>query len=636
MNEFIRKHRSINLFLLDILIIFLSCILSDLFVGENAFSKSNISIFLYSTLLNIAVYGLLFYIFKIYKYVVGYVSAKMHIKFFSVCLLSAVIVSTAGFFLPHYLFGIKQSILTAFFIVFLLTVSRLVKFAVFQKMPDKKLKDDVIRKKILVIGAGYCGNYVVNDLVQNMSNVYEIVGIIDDNKSKLGCSINGIRVIGGREKIIEICKKYDVDVIMFAISKISNAQKRDILNLCKLTGCAIRILPSISDIILNKTITDNFRNMNISDFLGRDTVKLDAEGISKYIKNKIVLVTGAGGSIGSELCRNIIKYAPGKLVLLDMYENSLYEIELELKKNYPDSNIEVIIASIRDVDRLDYIFNKYRPNIVFHAAAHKHVPMMEKCPSEAIKNNVFGTYNLVKFSNKYSVDKFIMISTDKAVNPTSIMGATKRVCEMMIQAADKESKTEFAAVRFGNVFGSNGSVVPIFQRQIESGGPVTVTDPEITRYFMTIPEAAQLVLQAGTYANGGEIFVLNMGEPVKIYDLAVNMIRLAGYEPNVDIKIEITGLRQGEKLYEELLMEDEELSSTLHDSIFVSKPMDISFDAIVQYLDMFQTALDSEDEQKIIETIKEIVPTYKAEVLNRTYENKDENIILKKKDKAAI
>ena len=397
-------------------------------------------------------------------------------------------------------------------------------------------------------------------------------------------------------------------------SNISNKERRKILEICQETGCKVRILPGTKELIRNKPIMENFRNIEIEDLLGRDTIKLDNKNIGKLIKNKVVLVTGGGGSIGAELCRQIIKYNPDRLVMIDIYENNLYDIEQELKFDYPEIKIDAIVASIRDKQRLNEIFEQYKPYLVFHAAAHKHVPLMETSPLEAIKNNVFGTYNVVNCADQFNVKRFILISTDKAVNPTNVMGATKRLCEMIVQAKNKVSQTEYAAVRFGNVLGSNGSVVPLFKKQIANGGPVTVTHKDITRFFMTIPEAVSLVLQAMSGAKGGEIFVLDMGEPVKIYDMAVKLIRLSGLEPNVDIQIKVTGLRPGEKLYEESLMAEEGLEQTKHDKIYIAAPMDIDITMINQKLNELSELLETstnEQRDKIKTVIKEVVPTFK-------------------------
>lgn len=389
--------------------------------------------------------------------------------------------------------------------------------------------------------------------------------------------------------------------------------RRNIIEICQTTGIKTRVLPSTEEIIEKQGAMNSLRDVEIEDLLGRDAVKLDNKNINSLIKEKTVLVTGGGGSIGSELCRQIIKYNPKKLIILDIYENNLYDIELELKSNYPKSKIEAIVGSVRDKKRLENVFEEFKPELVFHAAAHKHVPLMEDNPLEAVKNNVFGTYNVVNCADKYNAERFVLISTDKAVNPTNIMGASKRVCEMIIQAKNKVSKTEYAAVRFGNVLGSNGSVIPLFKKQIANGGPVTVTHKDITRFFMTIPEAVALILQAMTYAKGGEIFVLDMGEPVKIYDLALSLIKLSGYEPEVDIPIKVTGLRPGEKLYEELLMEEEGLSATKHNKIFVSKPMYMEIEELEKELEKLEKLEYGEkySKIKIKDVMKEVVSTYK-------------------------
>ena len=476
-------------------------------------------------------------------------------------------------------------------------------------------KERTERKNLLIIGAGEAANEIIKTVKNTMKGYYNIVGLIDDNPNKMNYAISGIKILGNRDDIAEICKQYKVDVIFFSISNIDNKNKKEILNICQETGVKIRVLPSVADIIKNKSLLQNLRDVEIEDLLGREPITLANENIGELIKGKSILVTGGGGSIGSELCRQIAKFNPSRLIIFDIYENNLYNIEMELKQNHYDEKFEIvaIVGSVRDKKRLEQVFKKYNPYLVFHAAAHKHVPLMEVSPLEAIKNNVFGTYNVANYADKYSVKRFILISTDKAVNPTNIMGATKRMCEMIIQAFNKKSKTEFAAVRFGNVLGSNGSVLPLFKKQISAGGPVTVTHKEITRFFMTIPEAVSLVLQAMSYAKGGEIFVLDMGEPVKIYDLAVSLIKLSGLEPNVDIPIEITGLRPGEKLYEELLMSEEGLQTTAHNKIFIGKPSDITYEQMLKKLGKLEEIIQNENisVNKIKDTMKQVVPTYK-------------------------
>ncbi|MBP3361498.1 MAG: polysaccharide biosynthesis protein [Clostridia bacterium] len=466
------------------------------------------------------------------------------------------------------------------------------------------------KARILIAGAGEAANILLREVESNSNMHYSIVGIADDDPQKKNRIICGARVLGSIADITKLTEKYDIEQILIAIPSLSPHRKREILEICSSTECKVKIIPGYESLVDGKVDMKDVRNVQIEDLLGREPVVLDNKEISDYITGKVIFVTGGGGSIGSELCRQIMKFHPEKLVIIDIYENNAYDIQMELNHLYPDNKPDVIIASVRDVGRLETIFEKYKPYIVFHAAAHKHVPLMEDSPSEAVKNNVFGTYNVAKCADKYGVRRFVMISTDKAVNPTNVMGATKRICEMIVQCMQQISKTEFVAVRFGNVLGSNGSVIPLFKRQIEAGGPVTVTHRDITRFFMTIPEAAQLVLQAASYANGGEIFVLDMGESVKIYDLAVNLIKLSGYKPNVDIKIEFTGLRPGEKLYEELLMNEEGLKNTKHSKIFIGQPIFGDISLLKKDLAMLESALETNDDEYIKDTIAKVVPTY--------------------------
>ena len=466
---------------------------------------------------------------------------------------------------------------------------------------------------VLIIGAGDCASTIMTEIRKEKSDEYNIVGIIDDNKSKIGNYLNGVKILGDRNDIAEIVEKENIDEIFFAIAKINGEERAKILDICSNTKAKIKVIPGYYQLLEEGISFNKMRYVDLKDLIGREEVKLDKVGIEEYIKDKVVLVTGGGGSIGSELCRQIAKYNPKLLLILDIYENNAYDIQNELSFNEPNLNKKVIIASVRDKFRLNQVISAYKPSIIFHSAAHKHVPLMEDNPGEAIKNNVLGTLNMVELAIQYKVEKFVLISTDKAVNPTNIMGATKRLCEMIVQAANNErgNKTEFVAVRFGNVLGSNGSVIPLFKKQIKKGGPVTLTHKNITRYFMLIPEAAQLVLQAGAYAKGGEVFVLDMGKPVKIYDLAENLIKLSGYKPNEEIKIQITGLRPGEKLYEELLM-NKDLRKTQHNKIFVDKPESISLSNLKNQIDdlIFATKLGNENMLK--DKLKEIVPTYNS------------------------
>ena len=462
---------------------------------------------------------------------------------------------------------------------------------------------------VMVIGAGEAANLIIKEIVNSNFSTMVIKCIIDDDKGKWGKYIQGIKVVGGRDKIVECADVYDVDEIIVAMPSAPRTEIREILEICKDTNCKLRSLPGMYQLVNGEVNVSKLRDVELEDLLGREPITVDMDSILGYVQGKVVLVTGGGGSIGSELCRQIANHKPKQLVIVDIYENSVYDIQQELKQKYPDLNLVVLIASVRNTNRMNYIFSKYKPNIVYHAAAHKHVPLMEDSPTEAIKNNVFGTFKTAQAAAMSGVKRFVMISTDKAVNPTNIMGASKRICEMIIQTFDKHYETEFVAVRFGNVLGSNGSVIPLFRKQIAAGGPVTVTHPDIIRYFMTIPEAVSLVLQAGAYAKGGEIFVLDMGEPVKILSLAENLIKLSGYRVGEDIKIEFTGLRPGEKLYEELLMDEEGMKDTANRMIHIGRPIELDehefFAQLKELKD--ESQIESSDIRPLIQ---KIVPTY--------------------------
>ena len=467
--------------------------------------------------------------------------------------------------------------------------------------------------RIMLVGAGSAGNLIMREIKSNGSKLGKVVCVIDDDPAKAGKTFYGVKIEGGRDEIIKSARRYKVDEIFIVMPSATREDRRAIVEICNKTGCRTKTLPGMYQIMSDEISVSSLRDISIQDLLGREQVTLDMSGISDFLKGKTVLVTGAGGSIGSELCRQIAKYSPKVLIGLDIYENTLYDIQQELKLTYRDTlDFRAEIASIRDKERIYELFEEYRPQIIFHAAAHKHVPLMENAPEEAIKNNVFGTYHVVRAAEKYAAEKFIMISTDKAVNPTNIMGATKRFCEMVLQSR-KESETEFACVRFGNVLGSNGSVVPLFKRQIEAGGPVTITDKHIIRYFMTIPEACSLVLEAGAMAHQGQVFVLDMGNPVRILDLAEEMIRLSGLRPYVDIEIKEIGLRPGEKLYEELLMSSADLTETPNKKIFVEEQELLPKEHIMECLERLDKALsDGYSSEQLIALMKEIVPTYSS------------------------
>lgn len=614
MKEIIKKNRNVLLILIDILIIISCYIASILFLNVPI---DNIKVLVVQIAVVVIVYQIFLNIFRMYQNMMRYEVGKDYIKYIISAFLSMIILSIVykAFSLEY--INLKVNVLSGVLIAGTFVMYRLAGRSILSRRMSKYEKinknQDNKANNLLIIGAGMGAREIIIAIKNNMRDKYNIVGIIDDDISKINHYILGIKVLGTRYDIPKIAKEKNVDLIFFAINKIDAVSRRKTLEICQETGVKTRVLPTTEEVINKQGAMNSLRDVQIEDLLGRDPVHLDNKNINSLIKNKTVLVTGGGGSIGSELCRQIVKYDPKRLVILDIYENNLYDIEMELRAEYPKLNLEAIVASVRDKARLNNVFETYKPEIVFHAAAHKHVPLMEKSPLEAIHNNVFGTYNVVNCADEYGVEKFVLISTDKAVNPTNIMGASKRVCEMIVQAKNKVSKTEYVAVRFGNVLGSNGSVIPLFKKQIERGGPVTVTHKDITRFFMTIPEAVQLILQAVTYAKGGEIFVLDMGEPVKIYDLAVSLIKLLGYEPNVDIPIEITGLRPGEKLYEEILMSEEGLTSTKHDKIFISKPMHMEMTELEEKLNILKELEYNEkySNENIKNVMKEVVPTYR-------------------------
>ncbi|MGN1301287.1 MAG: polysaccharide biosynthesis protein, partial [Clostridia bacterium] len=621
----IRKYRNVLLFLIDILIIFGAYFITAFLMldMEKFISAGNLELISNSIIVSLFVYQIVFGIFDFYKNITRYENGKDYIKYILACGISACLVIVLKFIFKLQLVTVKQIIFTSIIVAVGTVAYRvIIRFILTFGTDSTANISQENRKNLLIIGAGEAARDIIKTLKTTMRNTYNIVGLIDDNEGKFHYLISGVKVLGDRYKIVEICKANKVDVIFFSIANISNQDKKEILQICQETGAKLRMLPGTADLIKNKNVMQNLRDVEIEDILGRDPIVLDNENIGEIIKDKPILVTGGGGSIGSELCRQIVKYKPSKLIILDIYENNLYNIEIELKSNPDNKDVEIvpIVGSVRDKKRLEGVFEKYTPYLVFHAAAHKHVPLMEGSPLEAIKNNIFGTYNTVNCADKYNVKKFILISTDKAVNPTNIMGASKRMCEMIVQAKNKVSKTDYAAVRFGNVLGSNGSVVPLFKKQIAAGGPVTVTHKEITRFFMTIPEAVGLVLQAMSYAKGGEIFVLDMGEPVKIYDLAVSLIKLTGLEPNVDIPIKITGLRPGEKLYEELLMKEEGLTQTEHNKIFIGKPSNITNEELENKIEILQDLVTDENVEisKIKQTMRKIVPTYKEAEQEKT------------------
>ncbi|MBV1817962.1 polysaccharide biosynthesis protein [Bacteroidales bacterium MSK.15.36] len=608
--EVIKTTRKYILMFIDIILINLSYILAYWFRFNFDIPTHEFYVFKNNAIIITITYLLVFYLFKLYKNLWSYASIDEFMLVIKACVISDLLIIIYSFTLLPRL-PLSISILAGIISIVLVGGFRM-SFRIVRRHIDLKTSPNKgISKRVMIIGAGKAGTMIVNEMKMCSQANYIPIAFIDDDKYKIGTYIAGIQVMGTRNDIVPLSKKLNIDEILIAIASIDGKTKKQLIDICKKTGCKVKLIPGIYEIIDGKVSLSKIREVNFEDLLGRDAVKLDMDGISDYIKERVVMVTGGGGSIGSELCRQIIKFKPKELIILDNYENNVYVLQQEFQRNGVKGDIKYVIASVRDKHKIDGIFNKYKPDIVFHAAAHKHVPLMEGNPSEAIKNNVFGTLNLVTCAHKHNVKRFVMISTDKAVNPTNIMGATKRVCEMIIQSMDKRSKTQFVAVRFGNVLGSNGSVVPVFIDQIKNGGPVTVTHKDINRFFMTIPEAAQLVLQAGVFAKGGEIFVLDMEKPVKIYDLACDLIRLSGYIPHEDIEIKFIGLRPGEKLYEEVLTEEEGLNQTAHKKIFVGKPTFDDFDNLIVKINELKEIVEKDDTEKIISKLEQIVPTYK-------------------------
>lgn len=625
-----RNWHSLIVVLLDVLIIFMSGIFAFLIRFDfsfNAIDQTTFQRWLNVIPIEIAVIIAIFLVMKMYKFIWHFVDLNDVIKmiisitvaysavflaFVIGSLLNPVFFGECCYTLPRSVFAMSYIFNLGFAVLMRCSVRVFILFS-------NKRESDNSREKLLIIGAGDAGNMLLRETLNNRE-IGRVVGFIDDNPIKDGKRASGIKVYGDRTKIHEAADKLGATQIILAIPNLDAENRKQILEICKSTGVKVRTLPTLSQLYSGEVTVSDIKDVEIEDLLGRDPIKLDNEKIKDFIQGKTVLVTGGGGSIGSEIARQVALNHPKKLVLIDSYENSVYDVQQDLKRKHgANLDLEVIIASVRDKERIYRIFEEYRPEIVLHAAAHKHVPLMEDAPSEAIKNNIFGTYHVVRASEKYGVEKFIMISTDKAVNPTNVMGATKRFCEMIIQSRgcvkdedDNKPKTEFACVRFGNVLGSNGSVVPLFKKQIEEGGPVTVTDKRITRFFMTIPEAVQLVLEAGAMAKQNQVFVLDMGEPVKIIDLAENLISLSGKKPYRDIDIVEVGLRPGEKLYEELLMKSEHLIETENKKIFVEEQGEINPEKIMENLERLDKAVTIENltDKELIKLMKEIVPTY--------------------------
>lgn len=611
-----------KLMVLDIIVVLVSLYVALLLRFDFSIPGEYIKFYKLSLIPLIVMFIVINNIFKLYDNIWKYASVDQFLL--TICSVS---ISNVLFVIYSYFatYTIMQTSyyrfpLTVLIISWCLTIIGLsaVRFLSRAKTTNNK-KEDTGKKPInlLMVGAGDAGVMSMREIQKHSKLNYNIVGFIDDDKAKIGKFIDGVKILGTRDDIEKLTTELKIEEILIAMPSADSESKSELLKICNRTNCKLKIVPGIYEIIKGKVNISHIRDVKIEDLLGREEIHLDNENIREYIEGKIVLVTGGGGTIGSELCRQIAKYNPKKLLILDIYENNAYLLERELQAHFPNLDIRVIIASVRELAKMRKVFEEFNPYVIFHAAAHKHVPLMENDPEEAVKNNILGTYNVVSCAHEYKAKKFVLISTDKAVNPTNIMGATKRFCEMIIQSFDSFSNTEYVAVRFGNVLGSNGSVIPIFKKQIEEGGPITVTHPEITRFFMTIPEASQLVIQAGAMAQGGEIFVLDMGEPVKMLDVAKDLIKLSGLTVDKDIKIEFMGLRPGEKLYEELLIDKSELGATKHKKIFVEKPQNIDYNFINSSIEEFKMAVRKNDEELIFNLMQEKVPTY----VRKTFKN---------------
>lgn len=569
--------------------------------------------YLYALISNAIILVAVFMIFKMYSNLNNYVGAFEGLKL----VLSCIIVTVLHFVEMQFILKLRETADLAYLLIFFLLLIAFTMIPRYFSRAIAALKSYMVnyangdRTAVMIIGAGDAGVSLLKEIENTRRISYAVKCFVDDDPVKIGTYIAGVKVEGDRDKIPELVKKYSIKEIYIAMPSCGGEVIEELAEISKRCGCIVKTLPGMYQFINGEVSINNFREVSIEDLLARKAVSVDLDKVMDYVTGKVVMVTGGGGSIGSELCRQIANHNPHRLIIVDIYENNAYDIQQELIKKHPGLNLITLIASVRDERRMERIFATYKPQILYHAAAHKHVPLMEESPNEAIKNNVFGTLKTAKLADKYGVKKFVLISTDKAVNPTNVMGATKRICEMIVQSYDKISKTEFVAVRFGNVLGSNGSVVPLFKKQIEAGGPVYVTHPDIIRYFMTISEAVALVIQAGAYAKGGEIFVLDMGKPVKILDLAENLIRLSGFEPYKDIEIKFTGLRPGEKLYEEMLMSEEGLAETENKLIHIGKPIEMDEDAFFEQLAKLKEVLKKEP-TNARKLISQIVPTYKG------------------------
>ena len=625
--SFMKKHNKVILFICDVIAMGVACFLAAMlkFDAPNMFKEWFDDNILFIMLVDFVSTMFFFIIFKVYRRMWQYMVVNDYIQLARAFVLSKIVTVIPFFYIwliPSEGHRQTRSFFTWMFLyscllISMILMSRLVvllSYRVWRSyLISKNGNYEGKKKNVMIIGAGGTGMRIIEEFRNSLKyqKRYNVVALIDDNKRKHGEYLNGVKIYGGRDVIVKVAMERDVDEIFFAASSADEKSKKEILEICSETGCVLKTLPSITSMQKEESLSAKLRKVDYTDLLGREQIKPDLTKVFELLKDQTVFVSGGGGSIGSELVRQVAASGVAKtIIIFDIAENGAYEIQQEIRRNHPEVDLKVLIGSIRDEKRLCEIFETYKPDFVYHAAAHKHVPLMEDSPKEAVKNNVFGTFNLAKTADKYGVKRFVMISTDKAVNPTNVMGATKRICEMIVQSFNKKSDTEYVAVRFGNVLGSNGSVIPLFKEQIEKGGPVTVTHPDIIRYFMLIPEAVSLVLQAGAYANGGEIFILDMGSPVKIRELAENLIRLSGHVPGEDIEIKYTGLRDGEKLYEELLISEEGIQKTQNNLIYIARPMEFDSERLFKRIDYMREIMEGATGREIVDIVKELVPTF--------------------------
>lgn len=625
--SFTKKHTKAILFICDVIAMGVACFLAAMlkFDAPAMFKEWFDDNIIFIMLVDFVSTMFFFIIFKVYRRMWQYMVVNDYIQLARAFVLSKIVTVIPFFYIwliPSEGHRQTRSFFTWMFLyscllISMILMSRLVvllSYRVWRSyLISKNGNYEGKKKNVMIIGAGGTGMRIIEEFRNSLKyqNRYNVVALIDDNKRKHGEYLNGVKIYGGRDVIVKVAKERDVDEIFFAASSADEKSKKEILEICSATGCVLKTLPSVTSMQKEESLSAKLRKVDYTDLLGREQIKPDLTKVFELLKDQTVFVSGGGGSIGSELVRQVAASGVAKtIIIFDIAENGAYEIQQEIRRNYPEVDLKVLIGSIRDEKRLCEIFETYKPDFVYHAAAHKHVPLMEDSPKEAVKNNVFGTFNLAKTADKYGVKRFVMISTDKAVNPTNVMGATKRICEMIVQSFNKKSDTEYVAVRFGNVLGSNGSVIPLFKEQIEKGGPVTVTHPDIIRYFMLIPEAVSLVLQAGAYANGGEIFILDMGSPVKIRELAENLIRLSGHVPGEDIEIKYTGLRDGEKLYEELLISEEGIQKTQNNLIYIARPMEFDSERLFKRIDYMREIMEGATGREIVDIVKELVPTF--------------------------